>query len=149
MFGFRKELAGIAARLEAIQTAQVPAVDRSDEPDRVTQLTDELRQLAVDVETIEHQFKDVLQAVAEGIERTERAERRIQQTVKRARKELKEAGLEDPGLEAEHDQLRHTDGGRSLEDGVRPVRSGVVAPEEEASSVKGVSVGVLQRARGF
>jgi len=149
MWGFRKQLDGIVARLEAIQTAQVPPVLGFASDEKVTQLTDELRQLAVDVESIEHQFKDVVQAVAEGIERTERAERRIQQTVKRARKELKEAGLEDPGLEAESEQLRRSDGGRSLEDGLRPVPSGVVAAEPEASSVRGVSVEVLQRARGF
>jgi len=144
-----KALAGIEARLEAIQTAQVPAADRIDESDRVTQLTDELRALAVDVETIEHKFTDVVQAVAEGIERTERAERRIQQTVKRARKELKEAGLEDPGLEAEDAQLRSSNGERGLGDGLRQVPASVVAPEAEVSSVKGVTVEVLQRARGF
>lgn len=149
MFGFMKALAGIEARLEAIQTAQVPAADRIDESDRVTQLTDELRALAVDVETIEHKFTDVVQAVAEGIERTERAERRIQQTVKRARKELKEAGLEDPGLEAEDAQLRSSNGERGLGDGLRQVPASVVAPEAEVSSVKGVTVEVLQRARGF
>jgi len=149
MWGYRKQLDGIVARLEALQTAQVPSADRSEELDRVTQLTDDYRALAQDVATIENQFKDVLQAVAEGIERTDRAERRIAQTVKRARKELKEAGLEDPGLEAEAEQLRHSNGERGPRDGLRAVPSSVVAPQEEASSVKGVSVEVLQRARGF
>jgi len=149
MFGFNKQLLRILDRLEAIQTAMVqPAVQVQPNTD-VTQLTDELRALADDMARLEQQFKDVLQAVAEGIERTERAERRVQQTVKRARKELKESGLEDPGLEAESEQLRISDGDRGQGDGLRPLPARVAAATEEASSIKGVSAAVLSRVRGF
>ena len=139
----------IVERLESIQTAMVQQPEAVRPNDDVTQLTDDLRQLADDVARLDHEFKDVLQAVAEGIERTERAERRIQQTVKRARKELKERDLEDPGLEAEHHQLRLSDGDRGAGDGLRALPANVEPAAEEASSIKGVSVAVLQRARGF
>jgi len=45
--------------------------------------------------------RTLTQAVAEGIERVDRAERRIKNTVKRAQDRLESAGFEDPGLEAE------------------------------------------------
>jgi len=149
MFGFGKQLGSILERLESIQTGLLQRPEPVPPNHDVTQLTDELRALADDVARLENGFKDVLQAVAEGIERTERAERRIQQTVRRARKELKESGLEDPGVEAEHDQLRTGDGDRSERDGLRVLPASVEPPPEEASSIKGVSVAVLQRARGF
>ena len=149
MFGFRKELLSILARLEATQSAMVQPAPEPQDRDDVAHLTERQRQLGEDVESLEHQFKDVLQAVAEGIERTERAERRIQQTIKRARKELKERGLEDPGLEAEDRQLRSGDGEGSDPSGLRRVPTPVVPAAEQASSIKGVSVETLQRARGF
>jgi hypothetical protein len=44
-------------------------------------------------------------AVAEGIAHVDRAEARIRATVGRARRQLRDAGLEDPGVEAEAGQL--------------------------------------------
>ncbi len=149
MFGFKKDLARIVAQLEAMQSTMVQPVAAPIADDSVTNITDGLAQVVEDVERLEREFKDVLQAVAEGIERTERAERRIAQTVKRARKELKDRDLEDAGLEAEAAQLRSGDGERSDGDGLRPLPNRMAPTGEEASSIKGVSVAVLSRARGF
>lgn len=149
MFGFRKDLDRIVAGLEAVQTALVQ-VDRAQPAESaLTDLTEQVTQVTAEVEDLQHQFKDVLQAVAEGIERTERAERRVQQTVKRARKELKDRDLEDPGLEAEAEQLRIGDGGRSPDIGLQPMPTGVGPAAEAASSIKGVSVAALHRVRGY
>lgn len=52
-------------------------------------------------------------AISEGIERVDRAERRIKSTVARARKELAERGLTDDGLEAENYELQLLDGAGS------------------------------------
>lgn len=91
---------------------------------------------------------DLVVAIAEGIERTDRAERRVRSVVQRARKELAKLGYEDPGLEAEAQELRLVDGDGGEEDGVRPVPASVETGSE-ASSVRGVPLDVLRRARGF
>jgi len=49
-------------------------------------------------------------AVSDGIERVDRAEKRVQKTVSGARRLLKENGLEHAGLEAEAEELRSRDG---------------------------------------
>jgi len=45
-------------------------------------------------------------AVSEGIARVDRSEKRIQKTVTSARRQLREAGLEHAGIEAEHAELQ-------------------------------------------
>jgi len=70
-------------------------------------------------------------AIAEGIERVERAERRIKQTVRRARKELEERGLTDDGLEAEAFELQLLDGDRSKQSELPPVPTPVEEAEPE------------------
>ena len=64
--------------------------------------------LATEALLAEH--KDMKLAIAEGIERVDRAERRIKDTVRRARKKLADSGLVDDGLEAEEQELRLLDG---------------------------------------
>lgn len=49
-------------------------------------------------------------AIAEGIERVDRAEKRVQKTVSSARKLVRENGLEHAGLEAEYSELLERDG---------------------------------------
>lgn len=106
-------------------------------------------QLEAEGDDVLKSVKDLTLAVAEGIERVTRAEKRIAKTVQRARAELKARGLEDPGLEAEDHELREFDGERGAEGGLRIVPGEVDPPTPEASSIKGVSVDDLRRARGY
>ena len=72
-------------------------------------------------------------AIAEGIERVDRSERRVKQVVRRAQQKLAAHGFEDDGLEAEADQLRFFDGDGGGGGGVQPVREdvGSSGPTEE------------------
>lgn len=88
-------------------------------------------------------------AVAEGIERVDRAERRIRTAVAGAKKKLREAGFEDAAVEAEAQELRIVDGSGSEDGEVPALRSVVEEPEEEASSVSGVTRAQLLKARGI
>jgi len=101
------------------------------------------------LEEIERKMKNLTIASAEGIERVERYERRINATVQRARKQLAEQGIESSGLEAEAADLRIIDGGRSEDSEVSALPAGLEPPSERASSVKGVPAATLARVRGF
>jgi len=101
------------------------------------------------LEDLEMKMKNLTIATAEGIERVERYERRINATVQRARKELASQGLESSSLEAENTELRIVDGGRSEESEVSTLPAGVEPPIEAPSSVKGVSAATLARVRGY
>jgi len=105
--------------------------------------------LAERVDDLHAQAKDFTIALSEGIERTDRAERRIKATVTRARKELKARGYDDPGLDAEAYELQQVNGDRGDEAGVLPVRAPVEQSAEPASSIRGVSAAHLSRVRGF
>jgi len=52
-------------------------------------------------------------------------------------------------LEAESDQLRLVDGDGGDVGGLRPVPAEVAPTAPEASSIKGVPLAALQRARGY
>lgn len=106
-------------------------------------------QLETDLDVIVDERKDLILAISDGIERTDRAERRIKATVKRARKELLSRGYVDPGLEAEGFELRELDGEGSDESELRPVQPSLGIVEDETSSIRGVSLAALRRARGF
>lgn len=58
---------------------------------------------------IEQEIKSLTLAVAEGIERVSRAENRIQKTVTSARRQVREAGIEHAGIEAEFAELQPPD----------------------------------------
>lgn len=92
--------------------------------------------------------KRITIAVGEGIERVERTERRIQGTVKRARKELADAGFEHGGLEVEGTDIQLVDAHIRDQERLQPV-PGNVEVEPEASSIKGVSREALARVRGI
>jgi len=152
----REALGDIAARLCDLETAPVPApnldpirYDITSNWDSHRELRSEVGALASAVEGMAGKLKDYSFALAEGIERTDRAERRIKATVARARKKLLEHGIEDPNLEAETDDLRERDGEGSDPDGVLPLRREVADPAQEASSIRGVSIETLRRARGW
>lgn len=76
-------------------------------------------------------------AMAEGIERVTRSERRVNATVSRARKELATHGYESPGLEAEAAELQPIDGEGGGEGGVPAVPADVVEPLEQPRGIPG------------
>ena len=166
LFGPKKAtlaaLAEIRDRVERLETTPVPDLPPAIDA-RIDQLSrrdadlqeeldahgTDLTELVAHVDGFDAWRKDLVIAVSEGIERTDRAERRIKATVQRARKQLETLGYDDPGLEAEAVELRLLDGGGSEKVGVPPVSTGVDEPPLESSSVRGVPAETLRRARGF
>jgi len=165
-----RQLASITNRVDGLETAARPYVDPDDFRSAVAALTQRLDGLvavmdnqdravenvavnqstiAQDLLTLQTSQKELIHAVAEGIERTDRAERRIRAVVKRARQELKKRGYEDAGLEAEDLQFRDVDENGSGSDRLLDVQSPVEEAGNAASSVAGVSIDTLRRARGL
>ena len=149
-------LVSIAGRLDALETAPRPGPSVDQVKAALGPTLAEIAELAIQMSALADLSIDLQQklkatnfAVSEGIERTDRAERRIHATIKRARKELKDKGFEDPGLEAEAYELRDIDGTRSRDGRVPVLPAGVEPPVEAASSIRGVSVEELQKVRGF
>jgi len=156
----QRQLSRICDRLEHLESAPPPAptpqqrqglleVIRAGLDERLDGV--ETRFQAVDsfVAGLDAKIKTLTFGVEEGIQRTDRAERRIHATIKRARKELAEHGYESPGLDVEAETLRLVDGGRSEEGEVPALPAGVEPPVEEGSSIKGVPAETLRRVRGF
>ena len=119
----------VQAGILALESAPAPA----SEPDlRVDQLVGymegsdrRLREHDQGMQDLDRRMIELTLATSEGIERVERAERRVRATVTRARKELAAEGFESPGLEAEDAELRLLDGGRGEAGEVHPVREDV------------------------
>jgi len=92
---------------------------------------------------------DLTTAVAEGIQNVRRAENRVRAVVKSARKELAASGFEDPGVEAEVEQLQFVDGGDGRTEPVPPVPEEVADLESVPSTIAGLSVAQVRRIRGI
>jgi len=137
----REQLGGYLTRLERVESAPTPG-------DRVTNLEGITLAHGTLLDDVHQKIKELTFAVSEGIERTDRAERRIRNAIQRARKELSARGFEDPGLEAEAAELRLVDGDGGGEGGVPAVPTEVAEVEPEASSIKGVSAAQLRRRWG-
>jgi len=116
---------------------------------KVDELEAELASLGTELSDVHGRLKATNFAVSEGIERTDRAERRIHATIKRARKELAARGLEDPGVEAEAYELRAVDGGGGGEGELPAVPEDVGENQDEPSSIAGVPASKLRRIRGW
>lgn len=146
-----KQLRSITDRIESLESAPPPygtAVDVDEAMAGTKELiAQQAAQLDGLVDSFDLRFKHLTIAVSEGIERVDRAERRIGATVQRARKELKKLGLEDPGLEAEAHELRVLDGEGSGDGGVPELPEGVEPPVEAPSSIRGVPAAKLARVR--
>ena len=138
----REQLDGITSRLERLESAPTAT-------DRVLNLEELGVAQDAHLDQITTQIKDLTFAVSEGIERTDRAERRVRGVIQRARKELGARGYEDPGLEAEAYELRAVDGDGGKDGGVPPVPEEVAEVGAEASSIKGVSAEMLRKRWGF
>ena len=137
----REQLGGYLTRLERVESAPTP-------DDRVTNLEALSLEQERTLKDVDHQIKELTFAVSEGIERTDRAERRIRNAIQRARKELAKLGYEDPGLEAEAHELRIVDGDRGGDGGLPAVSDEVAAIESTPSSIRGVSAETLRRRWG-
>ena len=138
----REQLGGYLARLERVESAPTPG-------DRVANLEELASAQERELEGQQQKIKELTFAVSEGIERTDRAERRIRNAIQRARKELAARGFDDPGLEAENAELRIVDGDGGGDGGVPAVPEEVAAVEPAPSSIRGVSAELLRKRWGF
>ena len=151
ILALQKGLQGTFDAIEALQTTPLPlpspeAILGTVEP-ALSTLRERLaclERLPQDFENVIEKMKDLTFAVSEGIERSDRAERRIHATIKRARSELKKRGYEDPGLESEAYELHSVDGGGGGERQLPPMRERM-EDSSQASSVAGVSLEDLRR----
>ena len=155
MFGKGQKLIldGINSRLEALESTPPPPPPPIPTAAIIAELEVRLESrlgpLSTSLLDLEKRLKDTNVAVAEGIERTDRTERRIASTVARARKELRQSGYDHPGVEAEAHELRTVDDGRGEDGGVQPVSGEVAADADHPSSIRGVPASYLRRVRGF
>ena len=153
-FGKQLELfEGISERLEALERAPPPPPPPIPTESILAELEARLGQRLATMDEalfdLSKRLKATNVAVAEGIERTERTERRIASTVARARKELRESGYDHPGVEAEDHELRKRDGDGSEDGGVQPVSEEMAADADHPSSIRGVPASTLRRVRGI
>lgn len=118
-------------RFERLETAPTQPVELGPIREQLHQLVDGYNALKADIDTIEEELRDQKLAIAEGIERVDRAERRVRAAVGRAKKRMEELGYVDEGLEAEAAQLRELDGGPGEGEGMHPVPSDVGRDAED------------------
>lgn len=155
-----EQLQSIFDRLDTLETAPAPTISPSDvEATRLEgriHLEQRLGPLESRIDGVESALGDMERkvkewtfAVEEGIERVSRSERRVIASIKRARKELSDAGFESPSLEAEAEELRIVDGKGSDGRRLPEVQPDMGEPDREASSIRGVSAAELNRVRGF
>jgi len=151
--GRKQILDGILLRLEALESTPAPPPPPIPTEAIVAELEARIEShwatFPASLAFLEKTLKDTNVAVAEGIERVERTERRIASTVARARKELRESGYDHPGVEAEAHELRNVDGGGGGDVGVPPVQEAVEADADHPSSIRGVPASTLRRVRGI
>ena len=138
----REQLGGYLARLERVESAPTSG-------DRVTNLEKLSLEQERTLKDFDHQIKELTFAISEGIERTDRAERRIRNAIQRARKELASRGFDDPGLEAEAHELRLVDGEGGEQGRLPEVPQDVASDPPPPSSIPGVSAEQLRRRWGF
>jgi len=81
-------------------------------------------------------------ALSDGIARNDRAEKRIQKTVASARRQLREAGIEHAGIEAEHAELLERDESPGEDEQLRLLPESVEPPRR--SGIPGLSAEALE-----
>lgn len=142
-------------RILALESDETPSADLTKLENGVEKALEDIQTIDGVTENLAEQFevlrlahKATIIAVAEGIERVERYERRIKATVARAKKELAEQGFEHAGIEAEAAELGLVNGGGGEAVPVRPVPNPVAA-SASPTRVKGVVTRAkLRNARG-
>jgi len=150
-----QQLVRIIGRLDRLDSLPTPTVDSeivaaavATHMERIDALAAVVDELAAQGKDIEDRVREYVIALAEGIERVDRSERRVKATVNRARKELEASGLVDPGVEAEAEELRLVDVARGSKRGMFPVSEPVAAGADPPSSIPGVSAAQLRTLRG-
>jgi len=143
-----------AALAVAITVRWTVVAQRKEAPDvsPLAEIRDWMRSVDVDLHdhavrmgALEADHEDVRAAVAHGIEDIERVDNRIKATIRRTTKQLEEAGVESPALNAEAEHFRVVDGGGGSESGLPTVPEIV---EDVQSSIPGVSAAELAKVRG-
>lgn len=105
-------------RFEGIETALRSSPDLSSVEEAIAQLRQVAQTHDDELEQLQEAVRDQTLAIAEGIERVDRAERRVRAAVGRARRRMEELGYVDEGLEAEAAELRELDADGGNEEGV-------------------------------
>ena len=155
MFGNRTKqlLHYMGKRLEALESAPAPPPPPFPTEAILIEMRahveERLAPLSAAFTELEKRLRDTNVAVAEGIERVDRTERRIASTVARARKELRESDFDHPGLEAEDAELRKVDGDGGHGTEVLNLPGAVEADPNAPSSIRGVPASTLRRVRGI
>ena len=155
----RDELDARVRLLEAVQDTlrdtvghPPPGATVPDLTDDVSALTGQVLDNARAITDLRADVSLLRTAVAEGIAHEERREKRIQATVRRARKELASHGFEDPGLEAEFEGLAIVEDEQTDPDQVdwNEEPDDVVDVDESAQvpGMQGITYGDLKRLRG-
>lgn len=140
-------LLGVWWGLRRITHAESALLDLIPEPHEPADFRDELAEylssIDVKMSDMERRVRNLQLDLEEGIQRVDRAERRTRAVVTKARRELREAGYEHPGIEAEDSQLRLLDGGISDGEGVQPLSEDMAVDPTNygASPIPGVTVG--------
>jgi len=106
---------------------------------------DTISELHGRVTALEKHADDLLIAVAEGIKQVDRSEKRVQASIRRARSELEEGGVPTGALDGEYEEFFGGDGNGS---GALPAVPEAVEADIP-SSIPGISLAQLRRARGF
>ncbi len=152
---FGERLRGMMERISQLESIPTPTVDPevvatavAAHLERIDELAAVVDELASQGKELDDRVREYVIALAEGIERVDRSERRVKATVARARKELESRGLVDPGVEAESEELRLVDAARGSDRGVYPVREPVEPGVPPPSSIPGVSAEQLRTLRG-
>jgi len=135
-----RQVAALEGNLEALQAIEGAIGDLSDNLSGERPATEGLR-----IEAIESKLADLTTALDLGVSRVQRSENRVRAIVQGARKELADAGLEHPGVEAEAGQLHEIDGadGKPEEVPAVPVD---VADDYAPSTIPGITIGEFRRA---
>lgn len=132
------ELAELHAKIDSLPP-YVPPPDYSAVFDSIDNKIGELHKLSGETRL----------AVSEGIERTDRSERRIKSVVARSQAQLEEHGLTDDALDAEASEIFLIDDDGSQERELSPMRPEVENFGVKTSSVAGVDAQTLRRVRGI
>jgi len=115
----RMESVALSAAVLAVAGALIAALWRAvgvltrnfDHPAPVAEVV-RIKWTDQDFADLSHRIDHLQEAVAEGITKVTRNENRIAKTVTAARRLVREAGLEHPGIEAEHEELFPADDDR-------------------------------------